>query len=158
MTDPVVRVIDLHMMRWVDGEPLYLLMQRSPGEKYENVWQGVTGKIEGGETAWQAALRELGEETGLRAVKMWTVDHVNFFYEALGDRLNGIPVFGVELGNGEVSLSDEHQAFRWCNIDDAVDLILWEQQQQGLSMFHDMLTNSTDKLRWMAIKLGIHHD
>ncbi len=158
MTDPVVRVIDMHMMRWVDGEPVYLMLQRSPGEIYEHVWQGVTGKIDGGETAWQAALRELKEETGLGAVKMWTVDHVNFFYEAHGDRLNGIPVFGVELAEGEVTLSKEHQAFRWCNIDDAIELILWEQQQQGLRMFHEMLTISTEKLRWMEITLGDLHD
>ena len=32
---------------------------------YEHLWQGVAGKIEKGEQSWQAAIRELKEETGL---------------------------------------------------------------------------------------------
>ncbi|GIS53581.1 hypothetical protein Ct9H90mP29_06230 [bacterium] len=31
---------------------------------YEHLWQGVAGKIEEGETSWEAAIRELEEETG----------------------------------------------------------------------------------------------
>ncbi len=153
MTDVVVRVIDLHLMRWIEGEPRYLLLQRSPGQLYEGIWQGVTGKIQPGEKAWEAALRELREETGLRPLKMWTVDHVNFYYEAATDQLNGIPVFGVELAPGEVVLSPEHQAHRWCSVEEAAELLLWDQQREGLRVFHEMLTRYPDKLRWMEIAI-----
>jgi dATP pyrophosphohydrolase len=138
-------------MRWEDDVPFYLVLQRSPGEIYEHIWQGVTGKIESGETAWQGALRELKEETDLEPLRMWTVDHVNLFYEAGTDSLHTIPVFGVEVGDGDVRLSKEHKAYRWCTVDDATDLLLWDQQRQGLRIFHDMLTNSTAKLRWMVV-------
>jgi dATP pyrophosphohydrolase len=153
MTEVVVRLIDLHVMRRVNEEPQFLIMQRSSGEIYEGVWQGVTGKIHSGEQAWQTALRELQEETGLNPLQMWTVDHVNLFYESATDALNCIPVFGVEVASGEPVLSKEHQTYRWCNVKEAADLLLWEQQRQGLLAFHDMLTNSQAKLRWMAIDM-----
>ncbi|UCD37103.1 MAG: NUDIX pyrophosphatase [Fidelibacterota bacterium] len=154
MTEAIVRLVDLHVMRWENGVPLYLVLQRSPGEIYEHVWQGVTGKIIPGETAWQAALRELGEETGLKPLRMWTVDHVNLFYESETDRVNCIPVFGVEVNRSEVVLSREHTDSRWCSVEDAAELLLWDQQRKGLRAFHDMLTKSTGKLRWMAVTFG----
>ncbi|MCH7940307.1 MAG: NUDIX pyrophosphatase, partial [Candidatus Marinimicrobia bacterium] len=40
MNEVIVRVIDLHLMRWVDGAPRYLLLQRSTGQLYEGLWQG----------------------------------------------------------------------------------------------------------------------
>ncbi len=153
MTDTVVRVIDLHMMRWKNGVPEYLLLQRSPGQIYAGVWQGVTGKIKADETAWQAAIRELTEETGLQPIRFWTIDHVNFYYDAAHDRMNAIPVFGAELAAGEPVLSAEHRDCRWCPVDEAVELLLWEQQKAGLRIFHDMLTEATAKLKWMKIEI-----
>lgn len=153
MTEVVVRLIDLHVMRRENRAPQYLIMQRAPGEIYEGVWQGVTGKIQSGETAWQTALRELREETALKALHLWTIDHVNLFYESTTDTLNCIPVFGVEIAGGEPTLSKEHQIYRWCSVNEAVDLLLWNQQREGLLAFHDMLTTSQAKLRWMAIDM-----
>ena len=77
MTQVVVRLIDLHVMRREKGQPYYLMMQRSAGEIYEHIWQGVTGKIKSGETAWQAAIRELREETGYRESEMIPLSDVH---------------------------------------------------------------------------------
>ncbi len=154
MTDVVVRLIDLHIMRWAEDTPLYLVLQRAKGTVYEHVWQGVTGKIEPGETAWQTAIRELHEETALVPLHMWTVDHVNLFYEAATDRMNAIPVFGVEVQTAAVTLSQEHQSYKWCEIDQAAELILWAQQRQGLLAFNDMIINTKEKQRWMEIDLS----
>ena len=154
MTQVVVRVIDLHIVRWVGGEPLFLVLKRSPGQQYEGIWQGVTGKIEDGEQAWEAAVRELREETALSPLKLWTVDRVNFFYEAHTDQMNSIPVFGAEVAGEAPTLSGENESYRWATVEEAAGLILWEQQRQGLLAFHDMLTNSRAKLRWMAIDLA----
>ena len=43
---------------------------------------------------------------------MFVADHVSRFYEVYGNRVNLIPVFGIEVDQKEVKLSEEHCEFR----------------------------------------------
>ena len=113
---------------------------------YPGIWQCVTGKIEAGEKPDETALRELKEETGLTSLNMWTVDQVNHFFEAEQNRMNLIPIFCVEVKSEMVTLSPEHTEYKWCKIDEGVDLLLWNQQKQGLKTFHKMITEKSKKL------------
>ena len=146
MTEIVVRVIDCHAFRLVDNKPIYLLLKRSPEQLYPRIWQCVTGKIEAGEKPHETALRELKEETGLTPLSMWTIDQVNHFFEADKNRMNLIPIFGVEVESEMVTLSPEQTEYKWCKIDEGVDLLLWNQQKQGLKTFHKMITEESKKL------------
>ena len=146
MTDIVVRVMDCHVFRLVDNEPIYLLLKRSSEQMYPGIWQCVTGKIEAGEKPHETALRELKEETGLTPLTIWTVDQVNHSFEAKQNRMNLIPIFGVEVESEIVILSTEHTEYKWCKIDEGVDLLLWNQQKQGLKTFHKMITEESKKL------------
>ena len=146
MTEIVVGVMDCHVFRLVDNEPIYLLLKRSPEQMYPRIWQCVTGKIEAGEKPHETALRELNEETGLTPLSMWTVDQVNHFFEAEQNRMNLIPVFGVEVESEMVILSTEHTEYKWCKIDEGVDLLLWNQQKQGLKTFYKMITEESKKM------------
>ena len=113
---------------------------------YPGIWQCVTGKIEAGEKPHETALRELKEETGLTPLNMWTVDQVNHFFEAEQNRMNLIPVFGVEVESEMIILSPEHTEYKWCHANEGVDLLLWNQQKQGLKTFHQMITEKSKKL------------
>ena len=159
MTEIVVRVVDCHIFRWENGKPLYLLLKRSENQMYPGIWQCVTGKIEADEKPHETALRELKEETGLSASNLWTIDQVNHFYEAEENRMNLIPVFGVEVESSKIALSPEHTESKWCNLDEGVDFLLWNQQKQGLLNFHQMITKETEKLNLskIAIRLSRNH-
>ena len=146
MTEIVVGVMDCHVFRLVDNEPIYLLLKRSTEQIYPRIWQCVTGKIEAGEKPHETALRELKEETGLTPLSMWTVDQVNHFFEAEQNRMNLIPIFGVEVESEMVILSTEHTEYKWCKIDNGVDLMLWNQQKQGFKTFHKMITEESKKM------------
>ena len=146
MTEIVVGVMDCHVILLVDNEPIYLLLKRSPEQMYPRIWQCVTGKIEAGEKPHETALRELKEETGLTPLSMWTVDQVNHFFEAEKNRMNLIPIFGVEFESDMVTLSPEHTEYKWCHLNEGVDLLLWNQQKQGLKTFHKMITEEPEKL------------
>ena len=70
MTDIVVRMMDCHVFRLVDNEPIYLLLKRSSKHMYPRIWQCVTGKIEVGGKPHETVLRELKEETGLNPLSL----------------------------------------------------------------------------------------
>jgi len=76
---------------------------------------------------------------------------VNHFFEAEHNRMNLIPVFGVEVESSIINLSPEHTEFKWCSVGEGVDLLLWNQQKQGLLNFHQMLTKEPEKLNLSII-------
>ena len=121
---------------------------------YPGTWQGVTGKIELSETPYKTALRELMEETGLIANRLFTVDKVNTFYDSKRDTMNLIPVFGAIVNTTDVKLSNEHTGFKWCSVDKAKKLITWDQQKKGVQIFYDMITNDDSRLNLMEIQIN----
>ena len=59
-------IIEAHIFRLVEDRLEFLLLRRAADEEvYPGVWQPVTGRMHEGEKAWEAALREIKEETGL---------------------------------------------------------------------------------------------
>jgi dATP pyrophosphohydrolase len=111
-----------------------LQMRRAKGEFLEGVWGTVHGKIEGQEKAWQAALRELREETGLTPSEFYQLDTINQFYLAADDTVWHVPAFcAVVPRDVDVVLNDEHDSVRWVPRD-RFDLdFLWPGERHQLA-------------------------
>tara|TARA_B100000614_G_scaffold40241_2_gene33006 strand:+ start:2753 stop:3214 length:462 start_codon:yes stop_codon:yes gene_type:complete len=153
MNNIIVRVIDCHIVFMNDSKFEFLMLKRSDNKIYPRIWQGVTGKIKKYEVPKHAAIRELKEETGLKPENLWTVDTVNYFYDAKNNTMNLIPVFGVQVLSKNVVLSNEHSEYKWCNFNDAINLLTWEQQKKGLQVFNDMLKKNDKRIKILKLEL-----
>jgi len=151
MPKVVVRVIDAYVFNRKSKEIRFLLLKRAKTKIYEHLWQGVAGKIEAGEAAWEAAMRELKEETGFEPVRIFVADHVSKFYEAHGDWVNMVPVFGIEVEDEEVKLSDEHCEFKWVDFNTAHQTLIWSGQKDGIAAVFNMLNSDDDRIKWSEI-------
>ncbi len=152
MANIVSRVIDAYVFRRTEEGLRFLILKRSETKLYEHLWQGVAGKIEEGETAPEAAIRELKEETGLDPKMMFVADHVSHFYEVHGDRINLVPVFGIEVDSDDITLSDEHCEYKWVTLEDALDYLVWNGQKKGIQVVNEMILNNDDRLKWSKIE------
>ena len=153
MNQVKVRVVDCYVyLKGVDGL-LFLLLKRNLNKIYEHLWQGVAGKIEEGETSSEAAIRELKEETGLGPVNMFVADHVSKFYEVHGDRINLVPVFGIEVDSEIINLSEEHISYKWVDINEALNTLVWNGQKKGIQTVHDMVINNDDRMIWSKVEI-----
>ncbi|MFC1536122.1 NUDIX pyrophosphatase [Candidatus Neomarinimicrobiota bacterium] len=148
-----VKQVDSYIYRNTNAGPVYLMLKRSTGKYYEHLWQGVAGKIEKGETAGQTVIRELKEETGKNPVKMFAADHIASFYDARNDRIQMVPIFGIEVENSEVQLSEEHSEYKWVSFEEALTLLTWKGQKEGLRTVHDEIMSGDDRTKWSEIKL-----
>jgi len=153
MANIVSRVVDCYVFHLSGGVPSFLLLKRNKNKIYEHLWQGVAGKIEKGEAAWESAIRELKEETGLDPSNIFVADHTSSFYEVTGNRINIVPVFGIEVNSKEVLLSEEHIDFKWVDYHEAKQTLVWNGQKKGLEVVYNMITNSDERMRWSKIDL-----
>ncbi len=111
----------------------FLLLKRAPGIWLGGTWQAVHGKIETAETARQAALRELREETGQEPRRFWQLEFVNTFYVAEKDRIVMCAGFAAEVAaDAAIRLSDEHTDYRWEPYERALRSYMWPGQRRAL--------------------------
>ncbi len=118
----------------------YLVLHRSP--RNGAYWHCVAGGLEEGEDYPQAAARELAEETGLVARPLevggaysYSVDEDPTYRDRLPSGTEEIRVrsFLVEAPPGwEPELDWEHDEYRWCTSDEAVELLHWPEPRTVL--------------------------
>ncbi|MEX2477478.1 MAG: NUDIX domain-containing protein [Gracilimonas sp.] len=136
------KLIDVYPYRQKNGYPHFLIFKRSSDKIYANQWRMVGGKVKEGEQRWEAALRELKEETGLSPVKLWTIPSVNQFYEAKSDTIHSIPAFAAELDyEDEITLDDEHTEYKWISIEGVQPYIKWPEQLRLMKLTYDIMTD-----------------
>ncbi len=118
----------------------YLVLRRSP--QRHGYWHLVAGALEWGEEAEAAARRELCEETGLD-VEVRLLER--YEYDVAGDppevRARFAPgvetvhvhAFVAEAPAGwEPVLDEEHDAYRWCSADEAVELLAYPEPRAAV--------------------------
>jgi len=147
-------LIEAHIFRKKGNDIEFLLLKRAETEIYPGLWQMVSGSIDANEIAYQTALREIKEETGLTPEKFWIVPNVNSFYSSTQDKICMIPVFAALVTDeAEVIISNEHSQFKWAGLDETLKLLAWPGQRKSVEILYDYFTNQIDFLNFMEISL-----
>ena len=111
-------VVSAVLLSEIDGQLKILLMKRVKGQ----FWSHIAGKIEQAETASQAAVREIREETGIQVQQLYSADYLEQFYEASANVIELIPVFAVYCAKDQaVVLNDEHTEYGWFSLEEALE-------------------------------------
>jgi len=135
------KIIEVCVFKFEKDRPWYLLLHRAKDEKiYPNIWQFVSGSIEGDEKAVDAAMRELLEETGINPQAFWVVPFVNSFYDPEWDSVNLSPMFAAQAEAGtKPILSNEHFEFGWFSYEDALKKLVWPGQREGMRIVQEYI-------------------
>ncbi len=134
-------IIAVYIVRpTADGIEL-LMLQRPEGHRFAGAWQTVGGHIEEkqGETAWQAAIRETDEETGLEVERWFRIDRPETFYNPENDTIYFVPAFAALVAtSAEPTLSDEHQAWRWQEPEEAAATVDWAAMRDSILLVDEV--------------------
>jgi dihydroneopterin triphosphate diphosphatase len=135
--------ISAYIARVEDGEGRYLLLRRL--SKYlEGTWQQISGLVQTDETGWQAALREIREETGIVPSRFYSANETEVFYERRQNCINVVPVFvGFVEGDVDVVLSAEHSEYRWVTARDAHEFLTFHQQVATVKHLEEVFVRNT---------------
>ena len=126
--------IAAYICRIESGNARFLIIRRQTSY-LPNSWQMVSGKIEKGEKAWEAVLREIKEETGLVPDRLYSANTLESFYEVNQNCINLVPVFvGFVESDQTVRVSDEHSEHKWVSPEESADFVSFEHQTETMRM------------------------
>ncbi len=126
------------VFRVVKGQRFYLLLD------YGRHWDYPKGHLEQGETAWQAAVRELKEETGIRQLDRISTFERCMEYEfqsgSKGRVRKRVTYFCAQTMVEDVTLSHEHSGYAWLNLQDALAWLTFESARRILLLADAAIT------------------
>lgn len=112
----------------VDAE--VLLLRRAQAHLH-GLWSYIAGHIEPGEKAWQAALRELREEAGLRPHALYSADRCETYYDVREECVAVVPAFVAFVDPAAAVRRDgENDAHQWLPLDAAIPRLAFGGQRE----------------------------
>jgi 8-oxo-dGTP pyrophosphatase MutT (NUDIX family) len=128
-----VSLVDVYVLQGAGAGLRCLVLRRAAGGRCPGSWETVHGHIEAGEHPAGAAARELQEETGLLAARLYNLSRVETFYQHHIDEVALVPVFAAFVADGAaVRLGAEHDRFEWLPTADAVRRFAWPRERRAL--------------------------
>ena len=150
----ISNLIEAHVFKEIENGIEFLLLKRADDQIYPGVWQMVSGKIKDNENAYDTAVRELREETQLVPIKIWSAPKVNSFYSSDSNTINLVPVFAIKVKkNSKVTISKEHNEYKWVSSEDAQKLLAWDGQRQAVCLIEEYYLKEQSFLNFVEIKI-----
>ncbi|XP_050352183.1 bis(5'-nucleosyl)-tetraphosphatase [asymmetrical] [Nymphalis io] len=115
----------------------FLLLQTSYGEHH---WTPPKGHVDPGESDWITALRETKEEAGLSENDLEIYKDIS---KTLNYQVKGKPkavvywLAKIKDPDQNVTLSHEHQDFKWLPLEQAQEISGFEDMKKLLAEFHE---------------------
>jgi type II secretory ATPase GspE/PulE/Tfp pilus assembly ATPase PilB-like protein/8-oxo-dGTP pyrophosphatase MutT (NUDIX family) len=139
MTRVEVGTVDVFVVHPRSAGWRVLALQRANDTRCPSAWEPVHGHIDPGEEPEDAALRELREETGLSAERLYVV-RVNPFYVRRTRTLQLAVVFAAFVAEpAAVTIGAEHQRAEWLSVDEALSRFAFPGERASLREVVELL-------------------
>ena len=148
MTGITVRtdLVDVYVFKVVGGS-VELLQLRRATEPLNGTWQPVMGHIEAGETAIEAALREVREEVGLALdpESLHPLEQVHPYFLPRQNAIMLSPRFAARVdATWTPTLNEEHSDWRWVTMADVETMFMWPGQWASIRELRARLVDDAD--------------
>lgn len=124
------------VVRRMRGRVWVAVVQPRREHHRSHVWALPKGRIDAGESALESAVREVAEETGLRAIGERKLGDVRYVYTWDGERISKIVSFfllravGGRLGDLPAGMEGEVAECRWIPLDEAPSLLSYGGEKE----------------------------
>ena len=105
----------------IEKDGKFLILKRSESKDFApSAWEVITGRLEEEESPRDGILREILEETGLKAEIVMPVD-TGFFYRGGKEFPMVFISYWCRYLEGEINLSWEHDQYKWVSIEEILE-------------------------------------
>lgn len=96
----------------------------------DHFWSYVSGSIKADETAIEAVIREVKEETTAVIENLYSADYIVQFFDIKHNCLMVVPAFVAYLpADSDIVINEEHTDYRWCSLVEAKSLAAFPNQR-----------------------------
>jgi len=134
------------IFRRINNTIEFLILKRAPEKG--GFWQPVTGGKKDEEKVNEAVLREVMEETGINEKNILNIINTNYKFnwkkkdkDDLEEYISFTEwLFGIEVdSSSKISLSKEHEEYKWCKFQEALNLIHHDTNKECLKKLKTFL-------------------
>jgi len=117
-----------------------LLIHRTASQVAGDIWEIPIGRIEQFESFQDGLKREVAEETGLTDLKVGHPFNTFEFMRGEHTAENEVRavVFTAQTSQDNITLSHEHDSYKWLSIDDAIELVEQPGIKRDLIAYRDI--------------------
>lgn len=145
-------IVDTYVFRSVNARVQFLVLRRHPDVAMGDTWQSIHGKISLGETAIDAALREINERAGITPEQMYTADYISQFYDHITDTIVMAPTFAARVAaTSRPRISAEYSDYAWCDLEETTGRLLWNAQRWAVRHIYDVIAMSGEDAEMYAL-------
>lgn len=127
-----VGTVDVLVLARANDRWLVLVLQRATTTRCPASWEIVHGHVDAGEEPDAAAMRELREETGLVAERLYSI-RVQPIYLARTQTVQlGVGFAAIVSPEHTVELGAEHARHEWLTVEDATERLSWPADRVAL--------------------------
>ena len=145
-------IVDVYVFRRARSQVQFLLLRRRPDLVLGDIWQSVHGKIEPGERATEAAIREVRERSGFVPSQLYSADYITQFYDHATDQIVLAPSFAAQVAAREKPrLTDEYSDFAWCDLEETVARLPWASQRWAVRHIYDVIALGGEEAQYYAL-------
>jgi 8-oxo-dGTP pyrophosphatase MutT (NUDIX family) len=139
VTEIAVGTVDAYVIRPLRDGWRVLALQRADDTRCPGSWETVHGRLEPGEPPEQGALREVREETGLEADRLYVITVQPYYLKATRTVQLAV-VFAAFVGEpAAVAIGPEHSTFEWLDLDAARARFVWPRERAALDEIVSLL-------------------
>lgn len=152
MTKIAVDIVDAYVFRRNNGVIQFLLLRRHPEVSLGGTWHAIHGKIDGGESAIEAARRAVSLAIGTTVVASYSADYVNQFFDHAADAIILAPVFAFTIApTTPLTLGAEFIDYAWCDTDEATARLLFAGQRWAVRHIQEVIGLAGDDAEYHRI-------
>lgn len=152
MSRIVSDIVDTYLFRKINARTQFLVVRRRSETEAEDIWQSIHTKVLPGETALDAARRDVELTTGIVPVRFFTADYIGQFYDAVSDTIVLAPTLAAQVAaKSKVGVSIEFSDYAWCDLEETTARLRWSSHRWAVRHIYDVIAMGGDEAEMYAI-------
>jgi type II secretory ATPase GspE/PulE/Tfp pilus assembly ATPase PilB-like protein/8-oxo-dGTP pyrophosphatase MutT (NUDIX family) len=139
VTDIAAGTVDAYVIRPLRAGWRVLTLQRAADTRCPGAWEAVHGRLEPGERPEDGVLREIREETGLEAERLYVITVQPYYLNATATIQLAVAFAAFVAEPADVTLGAEHEHFEWLDVDAALGRFAWPRERIALGEIVSLL-------------------